>query len=90
MRSQKFLTKRKYKEQNKMRNKITERKNTLEGISGRLTDAEEWIGELEDREEGITVTKQETEGNEDSLRIPGTPSRALILTGKQSENRERA
>ena len=73
-----------------MRNKITERKNTLEGISGRLNDAEERISELEDREEGITVTKQETEGNEDSLRIPATPSRALILTGNQSENTERA
>ena len=73
-----------------MRNKITERKNTLEGISGILNDAEERIGELEDPEEGITVTKQETEGNEDSLRIPATPSRALILTGNQSENTERA
>ena len=73
-----------------MRNKITERKNTLERISGRLNDAEERIGELEDPEEGITVTKQETEGNEDSLRIPATPSRALILTGNQSENTERA
>ena len=73
-----------------MRNKITERKNTLEGISGRLNDAVERIGELEDPEEGITVTKQETEGNEDSLRIPATPSRALILTGNQSENTERA
>ena len=32
-----------------MKNKITERKNTLEGINSRLNDTEEWIRELEDR-----------------------------------------
>lgn len=71
-------------------NKITERKSTLEGINGRLNDAER-TSELEDRGEGITVTKKE-EGNEDSFRISGTPSRALILTlqGNQNETSERA
>ena len=31
-----------------MNNKITERKNTLEGINSRITEAEERISELED------------------------------------------
>lgn len=34
---------------------------------------------MEDRGEGVTVTKKE-ERNEDSLRISGSPSRALTLT----------
>ena len=32
-----------------MDNAITEIKNTLEGINSRVTEAEEWISELEDR-----------------------------------------
>ena len=32
-----------------MYNTITEMKNTLERISNRITEAEEWINELEDR-----------------------------------------
>ena len=30
-------------------NTITEIKNTLEGINGRISEAEEWINELEDK-----------------------------------------
>ena len=30
-----------------MNNTITEMKNTLEGISSRITEAEEWISDLE-------------------------------------------
>ena len=33
-------------------------KNTLEGISGRITEAEEWISELEDRMVEITAVEQ--------------------------------
>jgi len=31
-----------------MRKTITEIKNTLEGLSNRITEAKEWISELED------------------------------------------
>ena len=36
--------------------------NTLEGISNRITEAEEWISDLEDRKVEATATKQNTEG----------------------------
>ena len=46
--------------------------NTLEGINSRITEAEEWIKDLEDRMVEITATEQNTEKrmkrNEDSLR----------------------
>ena len=32
-----------------MNNTITEMKNTLEGNNSRITEAEEWISDLEDR-----------------------------------------
>ena len=41
-----------------MDNAITEIKNTLEGINSRVTEAEEWISELEDRMVEITAMKQ--------------------------------
>ena len=37
-----------------MDNAITEIKNTLEGINSRVTEAEEWISELEDKMVEIT------------------------------------
>ena len=46
--------------------------NTPEGINSRITEAEEWINDLEDRMVEITAAEQNTEkrmkGNEDSLR----------------------
>ena len=52
-------------------NKITEIKNTLEGISSRISEAEEWISELEDKME-ITSAEQNKvkrmKRAEDSLR----------------------
>ena len=43
------LTERKYKEDpNKPKNTITETKNTLTGISGRLDDTEKWSSDQED------------------------------------------
>ena len=46
--------------------------NTLEGIKSRITEAEEWINDLEDRMMEITATEQNIEkrmkSNEDSLR----------------------
>ena len=37
----------------------TEMNNALEGISSRITEAEEWINELENRKVGITAKKNE-------------------------------
>ena len=51
---------------------ITEMKNTLEGINSRITEAEEWISDLEDRMVEFTAVEQNKEKrmkrNEDSLR----------------------
>ena len=41
-----------------MHNTITEIKSTLKGTSSRITEAEEWIRELEDRMVEITVEEQ--------------------------------
>ena len=55
-----------------MNNTITEMKNTLEGINSRITEAEEWISDLEDRMVEFTAVEQIKEKrmkrNEDSLR----------------------
>ena len=55
-----------------MNNTITEMKNTVEGMNSRITEAEEWISELEDRMVEFTVTEHNKEKrmkrNEDSLR----------------------
>ena len=55
-----------------MNNTITEMKNTLEGINSRITEAEEWISDLEDRMVEFTAAEQNkekrTKRNEDSLR----------------------
>ena len=42
--------------------------NTLEGINSRITEAEEWISDLENRMVEITASEQNIEKNEDSLR----------------------
>ena len=64
--------KNKTKEQKVIYNTITEMKNTLEGIKSRITEAEEWISELEDRMVETTAEEQNKEKrmkrNEDSLR----------------------
>ena len=39
-------------------NKQTEMNNILEGINSRITEAEEWISDLEDRMVEITAAKQ--------------------------------
>ena len=55
-----------------MNNTITEMINTLEEINSRITEAEEWISELEDRMVEITATEHNKakiiKRNEDSLR----------------------
>ena len=58
--------------QTEMKNKITAMKNTLEGINSRITEAEEWISDLEDRMVEFTAVEQNKEKrmkrNEDSIR----------------------
>ena len=55
-----------------MNNAINEIKNSLEGIKSRITEAEEWISDLEDRMVEFTAVEQNKEKrmkrNEDSLR----------------------
>ena len=55
-----------------MNNTITEMKTTLEGINSRITEAEEWKSDLEDRMVEFTATEQNKEKrmkrNEDRLR----------------------
>ena len=58
--------------QTEMNNTIIEMKTTLEGINSRITEAEEWISDLEDRMVEFTTAEQNeekrTKRNEDSLR----------------------
>ena len=55
-----------------MNNTINEIKNSLEGINSRITEAEEWISDLEDKIGEITTEEQNKEKRmkriEDSLR----------------------
>ena len=41
-----------------LKNKQIEMNTTLEGINSRITEAEEWISDLEDRMVEITAAKQ--------------------------------
>ena len=58
--------------QTEMNNTITEMKNTVEGINSRITEAEEWISDREDKTVEFTATEQNKEKrmkrNKDSLR----------------------
>ena len=44
-----------------MNNSINEIKNSLEGINSRITEAEEWISDLEDKIMEITTAEQNKE-----------------------------
>ena len=59
-----------------MNNTINEIKNSLEGINSRITEAEEWISDLEDKRVEITTAEQNKEKImkriEDSLKTSGT------------------
>ena len=60
------------KDLEELKNKQTEMSNILEAINSRITEAEEWISDLEDRTVETTATKQNIgkrmKINEDSLR----------------------
>ena len=55
-----------------MNNTITEIKNTLEGTNSRISEAEEWINELENRMLEVTEAEEnkekKNERNDNSLR----------------------
>ena len=58
--------------QSSMNSIITDFKNTLEGTNSRISEAEEWINELENRMLEVTEAEENKEKrikrNEDSLR----------------------
>ena len=53
-------------------------KNILEGISGRITEAEEWISELEDRMVEITAMEQNKEKRMKRNKDKGFPGGAVV------------
>uniref|UniRef100_A0A8C9BJL3 L1 transposable element RRM domain-containing protein n=1 Tax=Phocoena sinus TaxID=42100 RepID=A0A8C9BJL3_PHOSS len=79
-----------------MNNTITEMKTTLEGINSRITEAEEWKSDLEDRMVEFTATEQNKEKrvkrNEDSLRDRWDNikhNNILIIGVAEAEEREK-
>lgn len=68
-------------------------KNTLEGISNNINEAEEHSHELEDRMVEITAAEQRMRGNEGSLRDLWDNNRRIHqhihILGVSEENRER-
>ena len=78
--------------------KTIKMKTTLEGINSRITEAEEWISDLEDRIVEITAAEQNKEKrmkrNEDSLRdlwnnIKRTNIRIIgVPEGEERERKE--
>ena len=46
------------KDLQELKNKHTKMNNTLEGINSRITEAEEWISDLEERMVEIAVSEQ--------------------------------
>ena len=66
-------------------NTITEIKNTLEGINSRISEAEEWISELEDKMVEIIAEEQNKvkrmKRTEDSLRDPWDKIKRTSMTG---------
>ena len=80
-----------------MNNTTTEIKNTLEGINSRITEAEEWISDLEDKVVEITTTEQNKEKRmkriEDNLRdlwdnIRSTNIRIIGVPEKEEKKKE--
>ena len=71
----KELEEMKKKNQLIMNNVITEIKSTLEGINSRITEAEDWISDVEDRLVEITEAETKKEKRikrtEDNLRLLG-------------------
>ena len=78
-----------------MNNKITEMKNTLEGINNKITETEVRVSELEDRMVEITAEEQNKEKRmkriEDNLRDlwDNTKSTNIRITGVPEEEEKK-
>ena len=83
------------KDLEELKKKQAEMKNTLERINSRITEAEEWISDLENRMMKINAAKQNIEKrmkrNEDSLRHPWDNIKCtnFCTVGMLEEERER-
>ena len=84
------------RKQTMMNNTINEIKNSLEGIKSRITEAEEWISDLEDKIVEITMAEQNKEKRmkriEDSLRdlwdnIKRTNIRIIGITEEEEKKK---
>ena len=68
--------------------------NTLEGINSRITEAEEWINDLDDKILEVMATEHNRERrmkrNEDSLKDlrDSIKSTNILITGVQKEKKE--
>ena len=77
-----------------MNRTITEMKTTVEGINIRITEAEEWISDLEDRMVEFTAAEQNKEKRMKRMKTTeetsGTTLNApsFALEGSQKEKRE--
>ena len=76
-----------------MNNTINEIKNSLEGINSRITEAEEWISDLEDKIVEITTTEQNKEKRmkriEDSLRELWDNTKCTTFELQESQKKKR-
>ena len=85
------------KDLEEFKNQQTEMNNIPEGINSRITEAEEWINELEDRMVQMTATEQNIEiktnkqKKKTAKETVGTTVNAQTfpLYGSQKEKRER-
>ena len=78
-----------------MKNTISEIKNSLEGINSRISEAEEWITDLEDKRVEIMIAEQNKEKRmkrlEDNLRDlwGNIKSTTFELQGSQKKKTEK-
>ena len=83
------------KDLEEFKNQQTEMNNVPEGINSRITEAEEWINELEDRMVQITATEQNMKLKKKKKKTAketfGTTlnAQAFPLYGSQKEKKER-
>ena len=81
--------------QTEMNNSIIDIKNILEGINSTITEAEEWISELEDRMVEITVEEQNKRKGMKRLRIASEAFGTILskstveLYGSQRKEKKR-
>ena len=72
---------RRIKEQTEMNKTLTEMKNTLEGINSRITEAEKWINDLEDRMVEFTAAEHNGVKNEETGDLPIITDTIFVFIG---------